>query len=182
MPRLTPEIKEQIKSLSVNELQQIVLKLAAKDKMAYDFIVINYLDKDNGEQKLYDEAIFDLDMLFLKGYRGFSEELRMAQMLAASIKRINEFCKVSKNKKMEADLLVYILEQAFSLPSSFFGTCFTTFDSKVAQIVKRLITIVTKKLHEDYKIEYEKTINEYLRLLHERSRHIDLIYHMPKEI
>jgi len=182
MPRLTPEIKEQIKSLTENELQQIVLKLAAKDKIAYDFIVINYLDKDDGEQELYDEAIFDLDILFLKGYRGYSVELRMANMLAACIKRINEFCKVSKNKKLEADLLVYILREAFSLPASYFGTCFTAFDSKVAQIVKRLITIVTKKLHEDYKIEYEKIINVYLRLLHERSRHIDLVYNMPKEI
>lgn len=182
MPRLTPEIKEKIKNLTHTELQQIVFKLATKDKMAHDFIMVNYLDKDYGEQELYDKAISDLDMLFVKGYRGYSEELRMANMLTACIRRINEFCKVSKNKKMEADLLVYILEEAFSLPASHFGTCFTAFDSKVAQIVKRLITIVTKKLHEDYKIEYEGSINEYLRLLHTRSRHIDLVYNMPKII
>ena len=182
MPRLTNETKEQIKSLTRSELQQIVLKLAAKEKIAYDFIKVNYLDKDYGEQELYDKTKTDLDLLFLKGYRGFSDQLRMANMLSACIKHINEFCKVSNNKKMEADLLTYILKEAFSLPDSFFGTCFTKFDSKVAQIVKRLITIVTKKLHEDYKIEYEENINDYLRLLHLRSNHIDFVYNLPKEI
>jgi hypothetical protein len=182
MPRLTNETKEQIKSLTRNELQQIVLKLAAKEKIAYDFIKVNYLDRDYGEQELYDKTKTDLDLLFLKGYRGLSDQLRMANMLSACIKRINEFCKVSNNKKMEADLLTYILREAFSLPDDFFGTCFTKFDSKVAQIVKRLITIVTKKLHEDYKIEYEENINDSLRLLHLRSNHIDFVYNLPKEI
>ncbi len=90
--------------------------------------------------------------------------------------------RISNNKKMEADLLLYILNEVFSLPADFFGTCFTKFDSKVAQIVKRLITIVTKKLHEDYKVDYKESINNYLQLLHKRSHHINLVYKLPKEI
>lgn len=50
MPRLSTEVKEQIKQLSLAELQQIVLKVAAKDKMVYDFLLVNYLDKALGEQ------------------------------------------------------------------------------------------------------------------------------------
>lgn len=63
-----------------------------------------------------------------------------------------------------------------------FGTCFTQYDTKVAMIVKRLITIVTKKLHPDYKVEYEDKINEYLQILHRTSNHIDPVYHLPKAI
>jgi hypothetical protein len=63
-----------------------------------------------------------------------------------------------------------------------FGTCFTQYDTKVAMIVKRLLNIVTKKMHEDYRIEYEETINEYLQILHRTSSHIDTIYNLPKAI
>jgi len=182
MPRLSPEEKAQIKSLSLEDLKQIVIKIAAKDKSVYDFLLVNYLDKASGEQALYEQTIADLDQLFRKGYRGFSEELQLANMLGACIKRINEFTKVSKNKVMEADLLVYILEVPFSLSTNLFCTCFTQYNTKVAQIVKRLITLVTKKLHEDYRIEYRDKINGYLQVLHRTSSHIDIIYSLPRAI
>ena len=56
MPRLSTEIKEQIKNLSKDDLQQIVLKLASKEKVAYDYLWINYLNKENGEQELFEKT------------------------------------------------------------------------------------------------------------------------------
>lgn len=182
MPRLSAEEKAQIKNLPLKDLQQIVLKVAAKDKSIYEYLLVNYLDQESGEQALYEQTIADLDLLFRKGYRGFSEQLQLANMLSACIKRINEFTKVSGNKVMEADLLVYVLEVPFSLSTNLFGTCFTKYDSKVAQIVKRLINLVTKKLHEDYRMEYAEKINGYLKVLHRTSSHIDTVYGLPKAI
>lgn len=182
MPRLSKEIKEKIKKLDNKELQDIVLKLASKEKMVYDFLIANYLDKETGEKKLFDKTKEDLDILFGKRYKGFAEELQLANMLGACIKRINEFTKISKNKVLEADLLIYILEVPFSLSTNMFGTCFTQYDTKVAMIVKRLINLVTKKLHEDYRIEYETVINDYLQILHRTSSHIDTVYNLPKAI
>ena len=182
MPRLSAEEKAQIQNLSQKDLQQIVLKIAAKEKSVYEYLLVNYLDQASGEQTLYEQTIADLDLLFRKGYRGFSEELQLANMLAACIRRINEFTKVSKNKALEADLLLYILEVPFSLSTNLFGTCFTQYDSKVGQIVKRLINLVTKKLHEDYRIEYTEKINGYLKILPRTSNHIDAIYGLPKVI
>jgi hypothetical protein len=144
--------------------------------------MINYLDKELGETDLFERAKADLEMIFRKRHKGFSQELQLANMLGACIKRINEFTAVSKNRSLEADLLLYVLEIPFSLPANMFGTCFTQYDTKVAMIVKRLITVVTKKLHEDYKAEYEDIINGYLEILHRRSNHIDSIYNMPKAI
>jgi len=181
-PRLDPQTKEQIKNLSHKELQQIVLKLTARDKSAHDFLRINYLDKEAAEQELFDEAMADLDLLFRKRYKGFSEQLQLANMLTACIKRINAFTKVSKNKVMEVDLLMYVLEVPFSLSTNLFGTCFTKYDYKVGQIVQRVITAVTKKLHEDYHIEYQEKINGYLKILHRTSNHIDTIYDLPDSI
>lgn len=182
MPRLNKEIKEQIRNLNAAELQEIVLKLASKEKLVFDYILTNYLDKESGEKELFEKTKTDLELIFRKRHNGFSEQLQLSNMLGACIKRINEFTKISKNKVLEADLLLHILEIPFSLTTNMFGTCFTQYDTKVAVIVKRLINIVTKKIHEDYRIEYETVINDYLQILHRTSSHIDTVYNLPKAI
>jgi hypothetical protein len=182
MPKLDKETKEQIKRLDYKDLQDIVISLASKEKTAYDYILLNYLDKESGEQDLFEATKADLEFIFRKRHKGFSEELQIANMLGTCIKRINEFTKISKNKVLEAELLLFILQIPFSLTTKMFGTCFTKYDTKVAMIVKRLITIVTTKLHNDYKVEYEDIINEYLLVLHKTSTHIGTVYNLPKAI
>lgn len=175
------ELKEQLSALPKNELVGIIVKLAAK-KANYDFLLANYLDKDSGEKDLYEEARRDLDSLFIKRYKGFSEELQLANMLSACVKRINEFTAVSKNKKLEADLLLYVLEVPFSLPTIMFGTCFSQYDYRVGLLVRRLINLVVKKLHPDYLIEYKDILNGYLTILHRTSEFHDFIYKLPQKI
>ncbi|MFA5973708.1 MAG: hypothetical protein WC780_15260 [Lentimicrobiaceae bacterium] len=175
------EIKEQLISLPKTDLIDIIVKLAAK-KANYNFLLVNYLDKDKGEKDLYEEAMRDIDSLFRKRYKGFSEQLQLANMLSACVKRINEFTEVSKNKKLEADLLLYVLEVPFSLSTNMFGTCFTQYDNKVGLLVRRLITIVTKKLHPDYLVEYKDKLNGYLTILHRNSDFNGTIYLLPKMI
>lgn len=182
MPRRNKEIKEQIQKLDIQDLQDIVISLASRDKAAYDYILLHYLDKENGEQALFEATKADLEIIFRKRHKGFTEELQLTNMLGACIKRINEFTAVSKNKVLEAELLLYILQVPFSLTTNLFGTCFTQYDTKVAIIVKRLITVVTKKLHEDYKVEYEDKINEYLQILHRTSNHLDIVCGLPNRI
>jgi len=179
MPRLDKSTKEQISSLSYSELKEIVLKLASKDKMVYEFVFVNYLDKSLGAKELFEKAKSDLDYLFRKGYKGYSQQLRLANMLSACVKRINEFVKVCKNINYEVDLLMYVLDEVFSLPENTFGTCFTQFDSKVGVLLKRVINVVAKKLHEDYRMDYADQINVYLKRLLCTSSHIDSIYNLP---
>jgi hypothetical protein len=181
MPSRRTEIKEQLSALPKNELVGIIVKLAAK-KANYDFLLANYLDKESGEKDLYEEARRDLDSLFIKRYKGFSERLRLANMLSACVKRINEFTGVSKNKKLEADLLLYVLEVPFSLSTNMFGTCFTQYDYRVSLLVRRLINLVVKKLHPDYLIEYKDKLNGYLTILHRTSDFNDFIYNLPQKI
>jgi len=182
MPKITPEIKLQIQSLSKHELEKLVLIAAGKDKNFHDYLLINYIDKEYGEKDLFEKVKADLDILFCKSYKGFSEELQLANMISACVKRINLFSKVCKKKNLEVDLLMYVLEIPFSLTTNMFGTCFTKYDYKVGLLVKRVITLIEKKLHPDYKIEYQEKVNQYLTILHRTSKHIDFIYNMPKYI
>ena len=179
MVGLSKEEKEQIKSLPKKDLENIIIKLATK-KENYHYLLVNYLDKESGEQELFQEAKADIDKLCTKRYKGFSEQLQIANLIATCVKRISEFSKVSNKKNLEADLILYALEIPFSYHSGMFGTCFTQFDYKTGLLLKRLITIVTKKLHEDYVEDYRVIINEYLNRLHSTSDHLDSIYDLPK--
>lgn len=181
MPKISTEVKNQIATISKTELEKIVIKMAAKDKSVFDYLLVNYLEKATGENDLFEETKMDLDSLFRKSYKGFSKELQLANMLSACIKRINQFSKICKNRDLEADLLMHVLELIFSLSANQFGTCFTIYDYKVALMINRVITIVQTKLHPDYKIEYAEKINKYLAILHRTSNHIDFIYGLPAQ-
>ncbi len=183
MPRLTKEIKEGIKNLEKSELQEIVTKLAAKDKSILNFIQINYIDKDFAEKDLFEDTKKDLNRLMMKGHRGYTDQLRLANMLTACIRRINEFTKISKNKMLEAELLIILLREPFcEYGVSLLGTCFTKYDNKVAIILQRLVNVVTKHLHEDIAYEYKSEINEYLSTLHRKINYLESVYRLPQEI
>jgi hypothetical protein len=182
MPKISPSITDQISTLSKKELEKLVLKAAAQDKTFHNYLLVNYFDREYAEQDLFDAAKEDLERLFRKSYKGFSQELQLANMLGACLKRINEFSKTCKNKHLEADLILHVLSIPFSLSSNSFTTCFTAYNYKVVLLLKRLISIVKLKLHEDYKIQYAPTINEYLAILHRTSSHLDYVYALTTSI
>lgn len=182
MPRLDKHTKERIRQLDPKVLSDIVIGFASKNQELFDHLLVHHLDKEGGEQELFQAARADLDGLFYKRYKGFSDQLRMANMLAACLKRVNGFSRVSKNKVHEAELLLQVLEVPFGMPDAMLGTCFTQYDTKVAAILKRLIDVVTKKLHEDLRMEYAGTVNGYLQRIHRASSHLDVIYKLPKAI
>jgi hypothetical protein len=76
-------IKETVTQLSREELEKLVLRVAQKYKQFHDYLLVNYADKEFGEDDLFDKAKADLEILFRKQYKGFSEELQLANMMAA---------------------------------------------------------------------------------------------------
>lgn len=175
-------ISSNISSLSKKELEKLVLKAAAKDKSFHDYLLVNYFDKEFGEQDLFEQAKSDIDLLFTKRYKGFSEELQLANMLAACTKRIVTFSKICKNKTLEADLILYVLKVPFSMNKDVFETCFTAFNYKIVTLLKRLIAIVQTKIHQDFIMEYRPLINQYLDILHETCEYLDYVNHLPVKI
>lgn len=182
MPKVASIISSQISGISKKELEKLVLKAAAKNKSFHDYLLVNYFDKEFGEQDLFEEAKKDLDILIRKNYKGFSEELQLANMLAACGKRIVEFSKSCKNKNLEADLLLHVLQIPFSLSEDMLGTCFTAYNYKIVLLLKRLINLVKSKMHPDFMIEYRPLINGYLATIHRTSSHLDYINDLPETI
>lgn len=182
MAKVAPEITTKISTLSKKDLEKLVLKAAAKDKLFHDFLLVNYFDKEFGEQDLFELAQTDLNSLMQKSYKGYAEEMKLANMLGACSKRIKEFSKNCKNKHLEADLIMQVLKMPFSLSTNMFRTCFTVYNYKVVLLLKRMISLVETKMHEDYKIQYQCKINEYLNILHRTSNHLDYVYGLPESI
>ena len=181
MPRINLVVKEAISQLPKSELVKLVLKGAQKNKEFHDFLLVNYTNREDGSKALFEEAKADLDNLFRKSYRGYSDELQIANMLSACHKRINEFEKLCKDKVQVLQLLMAVLEIPFSLNTNMFGTCFTTYNHKVFLLVRKSISLLNK-VHEDFSIEYAPKINEYLNILHRTSNHLDYVYNMPQSI
>src|ERR1035437_3532620 len=181
MPRDKAILKEQVTELSKKELVDIVLKLAAK-RYNYEFLLVNFLDKDGGEQTLFEEAKEDIDKLIQKEYKGRTIQHRLVKKLNACSKRLTEFTIETKSKKLEANLVLYVLEMQFANPSKVFGARFSGYDYKVGLLLKKLISLVTKKLHPDYQIDYQDKINEFLTKLHHTSNRINTIYDLPQMI
>ena len=174
-------LKELVTELSKKELVDIVLKLAAK-RYNYEFLLVNFLDKEGGEQTLFEEAKDDIDTLWEKEYKGSTELKQLVKKLNACVKRINEFTVETKSKKLEADLVLYVLELQFSNPARMFGARVSGYDYKVGLLLKRLITLVTKKLHPDYLADYQEKINNFLAKLHLTSNRINTIKNLPEMI
>ena len=182
MAKVADIISSQIGNLSKKDLEKLLLKAAAADKGFHDYLLVNYFDKEYGEQDIFEKAKEDLDLLFRKNYKGFSEELRLAEMLKACSKRVSAFSKLCKNKQLEADLILYVLEIPFSLPANMFETCFTAYNYQVVLLVKRVINLFSKKMHEDYQIQYRSKINSYLEILQATCSYLDYVSALPASV
>lgn len=174
-------LKEQLSHFSKNELTVMLIKLASK-RYNYEYLLVNFLDTEGGELTLFDDAKEDIDILCLKEFKASTELKRQVKRFTACVKRINEFTVETKSKKLEADLVLYLLEIQFSNHQDLFGERISGYDYKVGLLLKRLIHLVTKKLHPDYFVDYQEIINCYLIKLHSTSDRISTIRNLPNTI
>lgn len=182
MPRLSKEFKQAIQTIPLEELQKIVLKAASKDSEIFDFININYIDKSGASEDLFEQTKekVSAEIYFVRD-RGTVQK-NLGKAITKAIGHINHFSKVTKNEIREAELLVFLIDKVFKSYTNELGTCWTVFDSKLAITTNRLYNLVTKKLHEDYQIEFTEPINRFLSVLHSKSNHLDYVYNMPKTL
>jgi transcriptional regulator with XRE-family HTH domain len=182
MPRLSKEFKQAIQEIPVEELQKLVIMAVSKNQEIYDWVNIKYVNGNEAETELFTETKEkSLGEIYLFNERGILQK-NLASAIGKAVKHINYYEKVTGNNSGEAELLLYLLNEVFENYSVKLGTCWTVFDSKLAITTNRLYNIVTKKLHEDYLVEYTESLNRFLEILHSKSNHLDYVYNMPKKI
>ncbi|MBP6610555.1 MAG: hypothetical protein KA206_05635 [Paludibacter sp.] len=174
-------LREQLRQLPKDDLVDMLLKLAGK-RYNYEFLLVNFLDPEGGELTLFQEAIDDIQILWDKEFKGRTIQHQLVKRLNACTKRIKEFTVETKSKKLEADLILYVLQLQFEQSSSVFGARFSGYDYKVALLLKKLIGLVTTKLHPDYLLDYQEKINEFLTKIHHTSNRINTVFDLPKAI
>ncbi len=178
MPTLNKEFKQAIKQLPVSELQKLVIQAAAKNREIYDMINLQYISGKEAEKELFERTKEQaLNELYFAGNRGIFQK-NLSKALGKAVKHINHYVKVTKHKEGEAELLLAVLTEVFENHANQLGTCWTVYDSKLAITTNRLFNLVTKKLQEDYWIEYKEPLNRFLKILHTQSNHLDYVYSM----
>ena len=174
-------LKEQLNRFSKSELVDILTKISAK-RFNYEFLLVNYLDPESGEQLLFEDAKEDIELLINKEFKGRTVQHQMVKRLKACTNRIKDFTEETKDRKLEVDLILYVLEIQFSNNSKIFGAKYSGYDYKVGLLLKKLISLINTKLHADYLVDYQDTINTMLTLLHKTSNRINTIKSLPKRI
>ena len=182
MPRLSNDFKKAVSEIPLDELQKLVIKAASKSQEIYDWINIQYVEGQEAKKQLFKETKDNaLAEVYAYSDRGIIQK-SLSKAIGNAIKHINYYVKVTNDFVGEAELLNSILKFVFERFTDDLGTCWTVFDSKLALTTNRLYNLIVKKLHEDYRIEYQEDLNRYLENLHSRSSHLDYIYNMPKSI
>jgi len=181
MPKLTDGFIENVNQLSLKQLQSAVLTYAKKNDDFCNFIILNYFNDTEHLTQIFNETEEQVIHALNSGSRGNIYQ-QLAASIDKSIKHINHYRDLTKDKIGEARLLHFVLDYFFKHYSQFLGTCFTVFDSKLSRTVSRFIGLVNNKLHSDYKIEFEDDINNYLIILHQKSNHLDFVYLLPHKI
>ncbi|MCD4819056.1 MAG: hypothetical protein K8S23_10235 [Candidatus Cloacimonetes bacterium] len=180
MPKLTSDFKQAISSLSPAELKKIIFRFSRNNQAMYDTLSFEYV-KDNTAIDLFEEAKEDIEFNF-DDLSGRVIQKKLAKAIGNSVQSINEFKKITKDKKLEADLLVFLLKIVFDTYSKELGTCWSIFDSKVAVTTNRLYNLITKKLHQDFLLDYEEDINKFLNILKKECSHLNYVYKMPNTL
>ena len=182
MPVLSKDFKQAIEDIPVRDLQKLVMQEAAKNREFFDIITIHYVSGIEAEKEIFEETKDNtLGELYYVDDRGVLQK-NLAKAINKAVKHINHYVKVTKNKVGEAELLHSLLDEIFKNYSDELGTCWTVYDSKLAVTTNRFYNLVTKKLHEDYLIEYKEPLNDFLKTLHAKSNHLDFVYDMPNTI
>ena len=182
MPTLSKEFKFGVQNIPLLELQKLIIKLARSNKDVYDLINIEYLQKEEAKKELLEETKEKIQShLFDMSARGPIQK-SVASAMSKAVKEINYYAKITHSKPGEAELLNFLLGEVFSDFSNDLGTCWTVLDSKLGVTTKRLLNLVTKKLHEDYLINYKDDLNRYLKILHKQSNHINTIFELPDSL
>lgn len=177
-------IEPYLRSLSEKQKDKMLRDLLKKNEDLVERLYFKHLSLPEELDSRYEEYERKVKSALFGSYRAMTDELMLAKAIGEAKKSINEFKKIDKRVIKEVELLMIILTTVFedrTNPAQF-GTCWTKYDFAVTQTLKRVISLLQKKLHEDYLLDYKEILEKYIRRLKASSRFNDFVYVLPDEI
>ena len=178
------DLKPYLDSLSNQQKEKLLYQLLKKDKALMQQLYFKHVGKVDQLDERYSMYEEHVQEALTAHYRARVNELAMAKAIGVAKKAINEFTKIDKRPEKEANLLMVILDHVFDISQNpaAFGTCFTKYDFAVTQTLKRFISVVKNKLHEDFLMDYKERVDHYLSNLKNAANFNDFVYALPDEL
>lgn len=180
MAKLSKEFKESIKKLSETEKEKIIFKLASKHQNIYEQLSMLYFKEkaeDNfmeiARQKISDDLTY---------FEGKTPQLALSRAISTAIKHITALKKITKNKKQEIELSIFLLETVFIKYGDYFGTKYRTLDSKVANFMNKTIQLIYQYGQSELIHDYKVSMDRFLEFIKRSSNFVDAVYALPKYV
>lgn len=164
--------------MTEKEKNALILRAVRRDTELYDILSFELLEEVTLPQVFEQSAAAIRECMFggLGRYPGKS----LTKGLRKSVKEIARFKRITKDQKGEIDLHLHLLRLIFEHFTSHFDGYYKSFFTATARLTVRTRQLILKKLHEDYHLEYQEPINQFLDRLHEHSKSRSLNFDLPR--
>ncbi|GAB2531292.1 hypothetical protein [Rufibacter soli] len=179
MPVPSADFKQALKKLSEKEKEALILRLVRKDGEAYDTLSFELLEDVTLETLFTRSSETIHDILFTVSGRSLSKAL--SRGLKKATQEIARYYRVTKDRKGEVELHLYLLQLIFDNFTGQFESVYKTFYVATARLALRTMMLIKKHLHEDYHLEYQDTLNTFLDDLNGRSKRRQLPFNLPMQ-
>ena len=179
MPVPSPDFKKALKRLAESEKEALLLRAVRRDAELYETYRFELL-ADVTLAQVQEESADRIHELFNVAVSGRLLNRSLVKALRASVQEAARARRITKNKQLEIDLLVYVLRQGIDNFSGQFDSVYDGFYNATARLAARLPALVIKALHEDLWVEYKSELDDILRELHGRKKSHHLKFELPR--
>ena len=180
MPVPSPDFKKALKRLAESEKEALLLRAVRRDAELYETFRFELL-ADITLGQVQEETADRIHELFNVAVTGRLLNRSLVKAVRASVQEATRARRITKNKQLEIDLLVYILRQCMDNYSGQFDSVYDGFYNATARLAARVPVLVLKVLHEDLWVEYKSTLDDIFRELHGRKKSQNLKFELPRK-
>jgi hypothetical protein len=181
MPVPSPDFKKALKRLTEAEKESLLLRAVRRDAELYETYRFELLADVTLEQ-VQDETADRIHETFNLAVSGRLLNRSLVKALRASVQEAARARRITKSKRLEIDLLLYILRLAIDNYSGQFDSVYEGFYNATTRLAARVPALILKSLHEDLWVEYKSDVDTILQELHARSKSRHLKFELPREL
>ena len=179
MPVPSADFKKALKRLSEPDKEALLLRAVRRDAELYETFRFELL-ADVTLGQMQEETADRIHELFNVAVSGRLLNRSLVKTIRASVQEAARARRITKNKQLEIDLLIYILRQCIDNYSGQFDSVWDGFYNTTARLAARLPALILKSLHEDLWVEYKSELDDILSELHRRKKSQQLRFELPR--